>query len=50
MVPFAISEIEEELPTVSRDMIRLVLRQLRDENVIESVGKGRGARWRKRKG
>ena len=47
-VPFAISEIEEELPTVSRDMIRLVLRRLRDEGVIESTGKGRGARWRKK--
>lgn len=50
IVPFAISEIEEELPNVSRDMIRLVLRQLRDEGVIESSGVGRGARWRRREG
>ncbi|MCB0307949.1 MAG: hypothetical protein KDD48_01145 [Bdellovibrionales bacterium] len=30
---------------VSRDMIRNVLRQLRDEKKIKSVGKGRGAKW-----
>ena len=45
--PFAISEIEDELPNVSRDMIRFVLRQMRDEGVIESTGIGRGAKWRK---
>ena len=43
--PFAISELETDLPAVSRDLIRLVLRQLRDEGLIESVGKGRGAKW-----
>lgn len=46
-VPFAISEIEQELPTVSRDMIRLVLRQMRDEGTLEVVGQGRGAKWRR---
>jgi len=30
----------------SRDMIRLVLRQLRDEGAIKKVGKGRGAKWK----
>ena len=45
--PFAISELEAELSYVSRDMIRLVLRQLRDEGLIESIGKGRGAKWRR---
>lgn len=43
--PFAISDIESDCPWVSRDMIRLVLRQLRDEGVIISQGKGRGAKW-----
>jgi Fic family protein len=43
--PFAISEIEEECPHISRDMIKLVLRQLRDGGVIKAMGKGRGARW-----
>ena len=43
--PFAISDIEKECPGVSRDMIRVVLRQLRDEGVIVSRGRGRGAKW-----
>lgn len=43
--PFAISDIESECPGVSRDMIRNVLRKLRDENVILPQGKGRAAKW-----
>jgi len=43
--PFAISDIENDCPGVSRDWIRLVLRQLRDEGKIEVQGKGRGAKW-----
>jgi Fic family protein len=45
--PFAISDIESDCPGISRDMVRLVLRQLRDEGVISSHGKGRGAKWLK---
>jgi Fic family protein len=44
--PFAISEIESECHAVSRDMVRYVLRQMRDEGLIESTGVGRGAKWR----
>jgi Fic family protein len=43
--PFAISEIEEECPHISRDMIKLVLRDLRDAGAISIRGKGRGAKW-----
>jgi Fic family protein len=43
--PFSISDIERACPSVSRDTIRLVLRQLRDEKIIVSEGKGRGAKW-----
>lgn len=43
--PFAISDIEKECPHISRDMIRNVLRELRDEGAIAVQGKGRGARW-----
>lgn len=43
--PFAISDIERACPSVSRDTVRLVLRQLRDEGVISPEGKGRGAKW-----
>lgn len=46
--PFAISDIEKNCPSVSRDTIRLVLRQLRDEGVIVPEGKGRGAKWIKK--
>ncbi len=45
--PFAISNIESDCPGISRDMVRLVLRQLRDEGFISSHGKGRGAKWLK---
>jgi len=45
--PFSISDIEGDCPGVSRDMVRLVLRQMRDEGVIESTGRGRGAKWKK---
>ena len=43
--PFAISDIESDCPGISRDMIRIVLRQLRDEEAIVLQGKGRGAKW-----
>lgn len=47
VTPFAISDIEAECPGVSRDMVRIVLRQLRDEGIIVSSGRGRGSKWRK---
>jgi len=43
--PFAISDIAADCPGISRDMVRLVLRQLRDEGAIVVQGKGRGAKW-----
>ncbi len=46
--PFAISEIERDCPAVSRELIRLVLRQMRDEGVLELRGRGRGAKWIRR--
>lgn len=44
-LPFSISEIEQAYPGVSRDMVRLVLRTMKSEGLIESTGKGRGAKW-----
>jgi len=44
---FAISDIERDCPTVSRDMIRVVLNQMRDEGLVVLHGKGRGAKWEK---
>ena len=43
--PFAFSEIQKECPNVSKDMIRHVLRQLRDDGRLRSEGTGRGAKW-----
>ena len=48
MGPFSISEIEAECPGISRDMIRVVLRQLREEGILNLEGKGRGSKWVKR--
>ena len=49
-VPFFISDIEKNCPNVSRDMIRNILRQLRDEGRIKSQGTGRGAKWMNTRG
>lgn len=43
--PFTISDIEHDCPHISRDMIRNVIRELRDEGAIAMEGRGRGARW-----
>lgn len=44
-LPFSISDIEAACPGVSRDMVRLVLRAMKKEGLIEPTGKGRGAKW-----
>jgi Fic family protein len=44
--PFSISEVEHDCPGVSRDMVRHVLRQMREEGLIQVEGRGRGAKWR----
>jgi Fic family protein len=43
--PFTITDMKRELPDISRDMIRTVLRQLKDEGLLRVKGRGRGARW-----
>ena len=45
--PFAISELQRDTPGVSKEMVRRVLRQMRDEGLLVTEGRGRGARWRK---
>jgi Fic family protein len=45
VMPFSISDLERDCPGVSRDTIRIILRQLRDEGVVLAEGRGRGARW-----
>lgn len=45
---FSISDIERLCPSVSRDMIRVILNRLRKEGVIFCKGTGRNALWEKR--
>jgi hypothetical protein len=45
-LPFAISEIEEACPGISRDMVRVVLRAMKAEGLIATIGKGRAAKWK----
>lgn len=45
--PFSIVSIESDCPGISREMIRLVLRQMRDEGLVTRSSKGRGAMWQK---
>lgn len=43
---FAISDLERDCPGVSKETIRNVLQQMRDDGALTLRGKGRGARWR----
>lgn len=42
---FTIAELMKICPAVSRDMIRTVVEQMRNEGKIECLGPGRSARW-----
>jgi Fic family protein len=42
---FNISDVRRALPGISDPTIRLVLNQLRDENLLRADGPGRSARW-----
>jgi Fic family protein len=45
-LPFSISELERDCPGVSRELIRKVLREMRDAGELEAHGTGPAARWR----
>ncbi len=45
---FRLVELERACPTVTRDMIRVVLNRLKTEGRAEAIGRGAGARWHKR--
>jgi len=45
---FGITDLERACPGVSRDMIRLLLRDLKAAGRVECLGRGPGAKWRKR--
>jgi Fic family protein len=44
--PFSLTEIQEECTGVSREMVRHVLRLMREEGLVETQGRGRSATWR----
>jgi Fic family protein len=48
-MPFSISDIEAACPAVSRDTVRVILREMKKEGLITPTGKGRGAKWVKAK-
>ncbi|MEW6222979.1 MAG: Fic family protein [Candidatus Hadarchaeota archaeon] len=43
--PFSISDIENDCPGISRDMIRVVLNKLRKAGKIRLTNRGRDAKW-----
>jgi len=45
---FTITDVGRLCAGVSRPMIRVILESLRSEGKIETIGTGRGAKWRKR--
>ena len=45
---FGITDVERLCPGVSRDMIRLLLRELKAAGRIECLGRGPEGKWRKR--
>jgi hypothetical protein len=45
---FSLSQLEDACSGVSRDMVRTTLRNLRDQGMVECLGRGPGAKWRKR--
>jgi Fic family protein len=45
VMPFRIAELKRELPDISRDTIRMVLRALKEEGRIRPEGRGPGAKW-----
>ena len=46
--PFTVNDLENACPGVSRDMVRRVLRQLKEAGKVEPLGRGPGALWQRR--
>ena len=45
---FTMADLEKACPGVSRDMIRMVLRNLQEIKKVVYLGRGPGAKWKKR--
>jgi Fic family protein len=46
---FTLSLLEDACPGVSRDMVRTTLRNLKEKGIVECLGRGPGAAWRKKR-
>jgi Fic family protein len=46
---FSLSQLEGACPGVSRDMVRTTLRNLKGKGIVECLGRGPGAEWRKKR-
>lgn len=44
---FSLGDIERECPSASRDMIKIVFRELKKAKKIKCLGKGKSAKWKK---
>ena len=44
---FTVSDLERACPGVSRDMVRRVLRRLKESEQVQPLGRGPGALWEK---
>ncbi len=45
---FTVADIEKKCPAVSRDMIRTVLKSMQKDDLVECIGRGPGALWKKK--
>ena len=45
VVPFGIADIEREVPDVSRETVRNVLREMKKAGRVKTKGRGRGSKW-----
>jgi Fic family protein len=45
---FNLAELERACPGVSRDMVRRILRELQKSRKVECLGRGPGAKWRRK--
>jgi len=44
-IPFAVSDVQNDCPGVSIDMIRHLLKQLKAKNKVKCLGRGKAAQW-----
>lgn len=45
VAPFSLQELHRQCPSISSQMVKLVLHDLRNEGLLTLKGRGRGARW-----